>query len=55
MALSAPFVISNGEIFVPVSVFSDCIGRSVKSLGNGIYVIGDIEDDAAKALLPYIN
>lgn len=55
MALSAPFVISSGEIFVPVSVFSDCIGRSVKSFGNGIYVIGDIEDDAAKALLPYIN
>lgn len=55
MALSAPFIISNGEIFAPVSVFSDCIGRSVKSLGNGIYVIGDIADDAAKALLPYIE
>ena len=55
LPLSAPVIIADGEIYAPVTLFSDCMGRNVRSFGNGIYVIGDIEDDAAKALLPYID
>ncbi len=55
MTLSAPVIIANGEIFAPVTVFSDCMGRNIRSLGNGVYTIGNIEEDAAKALLSYIE
>ncbi len=55
MTLSAPFIVSNGEIFAPLSVFSDCIGRSVKSSGNGVYIVGDMDESVATELLPYIE
>ena len=48
-------IISNGEIFAPVSVFSDLFERSVISKGNGTYIIGDMEEALYSKLLSYIN
>ena len=55
MALTSPFIISNGEIFAPVSVFSDLFERSVTQTGNGTYIIGDMEEALYSKLLSYLN
>lgn len=39
-SLSAPVIATNGNIFVPVSIFSEAMGISVANLGNGAYQIG---------------
>lgn len=55
MPLSAPVIIANGEIYAPVTIFSDLMSVNVKMLENGTYLIGDMEEDSAKALLSYIE
>lgn len=54
-ALSAPVVVSDSIIWVPVSLLSECAGMSVSSLGNGVYTIGAITAENASALVGYIS
>lgn len=39
-SLSAPVLATNGNIFVPVSIFAEAMGLSVTNLGGGAYQIG---------------
>lgn len=52
--LSAPTITAEGTIYVPISIFSECMGLAVQSLGNGAYSLGGISAENASALLGYI-
>ena len=56
-ALSAPTMVNNGNIYIPVSVLSECFGWSVNPIGDGVYVLSqrDAEVEAAKAVLHHFN
>lgn len=51
--LSAPVITAEGGIYLPVSIFSDCMGLTVSSLGGGAWAIGNAQ--AAAAVLKYLN
>ncbi|MBQ2942443.1 MAG: hypothetical protein IJD97_09420 [Clostridia bacterium] len=53
--MTNPVVTANGMLYVPLSVFTDLIGRNVTALGNGCYLVGDAGAKEANALLSYIN
>ncbi len=53
--MTNPVITANGMLYVPVSVFTDLIGRNVTALGNGCYLVGDAGAKEANALLSYIN
>ncbi len=53
--LTAPVVSGNGKIYVPISIFSDLMGKEVKNLGNGAYAVGNIDTQSATNLLGYIG
>jgi hypothetical protein len=56
-ALSAPTMVNNGIIYIPVSVLSECFGWSVNPIGDGVYVLSqrEAEVEAAKAVLHHFN
>ncbi len=53
--LTNPVVSANGMLYVPISVFTDLIGRKVTPLGNGAYLVGSADVNGASALLSYIK
>ncbi len=53
--LTAPAVANGGKIYVPISIFSDLMGKEVKALGNGAYAVGSIDIASATNLLSYIG
>lgn len=52
-ALTAPVVTAEGGIYIPISIFSDCMGLTVSSLGGGAWAIGNA--DAASAVIGYLG
>lgn len=54
-AISAPVIVVNGIIYVPISIFSEVMGELVTNLGNGVYAIGNANAEAVNAALKYIG
>ncbi|MBR6720341.1 MAG: hypothetical protein IKL74_05465 [Clostridia bacterium] len=55
LTLTAPVVVANGDIYIPLSILSDCMGKTVISLGNGAYLVGNAAQDTAKSVIHYID
>lgn len=56
-ALSAPTMVQDGIIYIPVSVLSECFGWSVNPIGDGVYVLSqrEAEVETAKGVLAHLN
>lgn len=52
--LSNASVAANGTIYLPISIFSECMGLNVNALGNGVYSIGTASADTVNSLLHYL-
>ncbi|MBQ2942319.1 MAG: hypothetical protein IJD97_08795 [Clostridia bacterium] len=53
--ISAPVTVVDGRIYVPVSLFSEVIGKTVTNMGSGVYVIGNAKADAVTMALSYLG
>ncbi len=52
--LSNASVAANGTIYLPVSIFAECMGLNVTSLGNGIYSIGTASAESVNSVAHYL-
>ncbi len=53
--LSHPAIARNNMVYIPLTMLNECYGISVKSLGNGIYQVGDAESGAVEAAIRHIG
>ncbi|MDO5477597.1 MAG: hypothetical protein Q4G23_00345, partial [Clostridia bacterium] len=53
--ISAPVSVVGDKIYVPISLFAECMGEKVTNVGNGVYLIGDASLDASALSLSYIG
>lgn len=53
--LSAPVIIKDGMIYVPLSFIKDCYGINAEPLGGGTYLLGSADRAAVDAAVSYLG
>ncbi len=54
-ALTAPIEMIDGDIYVPITVFSELMGKTVREVADGVYAIGDATEAQITAAASYLD
>ena len=53
--LSAPVAYKDNDFYIPASIFAETMDITVTNLGNGVYVIGNADEETVKSALHYLD